>query len=53
MNKDIIFIHNLKAGGSSIRHFLSLKSNNEEIKRIKITKCINNNYLEKISKDNI
>jgi hypothetical protein len=51
MDSEIIFIHNLKAGGSSIIHFLSLKSNNEEIKRIKITKCINNNYLEKISKD--
>lgn len=43
MNKKIICIHNLKAGGSSIQEFLKLKYNNDNIRRIKITKCYTNN----------
>ena len=48
MNKDIIFVHNLKGGGSSVEEFIKSKFNNENIKRVKIYNLGNNNwYLHK------
>ena len=48
MKKEIIFVHNLKGGGSSVEEFIKSKFNLNELKRVKIYNLGNNNwYLHK------
>lgn len=48
MKKEIIFVHNLKGGGSSVEEFIKSKFNLNVLKRVKIYNLGNNNwYLHK------